>query len=62
MNVPTRTTDNFNNSQKGTAIKRYSKPILFKLGSVTTLTTGGSGNLGDVTGENTPGKIPPPPG
>lgn len=35
----------------------YSKPTMFKLGTITDLTTGGSGNLGDVTGKTTPGPI-----
>ncbi len=49
---------NSSKSQDRLELKTYVKPTLSNLGSITILTTGGSGNLGDVTGPNTPGKIP----
>ncbi len=41
--------------KKAHELRTYTKPTLLKLGSVTSLTTGGSGNLGDITGPTTPG-------
>jgi hypothetical protein len=43
--------------QKTQVLRSYSKPTLIKLGTVTDLTTGGSGHFGDVTGKTTPGPI-----
>lgn len=37
--------------------KKYSKPVLKKLGTITSLTSGGSGPHGDVTGPTTDGNV-----
>jgi hypothetical protein len=58
-NFPKKNVTNQDENTRSNCI--YSRPTLVKLGTVTDLTTGGSGPAGDVTGPTTPGNVVYPP-